>query len=141
MTGGSLGMAFRASSLRLQSSFCGLLLVCGIKDDRFFLCNAGRFNVHFNRFCWKIFSDFQIYLSLGPISKRDKKSAAVFIFPVMCAVKKLYCSTKSQAFDKGGGFIFVWKNLVADLLSIIVITGLVARYNFMSKFFEGHVNS
>ena len=38
---------------------------------------------------------FRINLLLGSISKRDKKIAAVFIFPGMCAILKLSCSRKS----------------------------------------------
>ena len=72
---------------------------------------------------------FKMTFSLGSISKRDKKSAAVFIFPGMCAMVKLNCNTKSQAFHNGGGIIFVWKNLVTDLLSVMIITGLVAPQN------------
>ena len=53
----------------------------------------------------------------------------MFIFPGMCAIVKLICSTKSQAFQKDGGFIFVWKNLVTDLLSVMIITRLVAPQN------------
>ena len=67
--------------------------------------------------------------SIGSISKRDKKSAAVFIFPGMCAIVKINCNTKSQAFYDGGGIIFVWKNLVTDLLSVMMMTGLVAPQN------------
>ena len=69
---------------------------------------------------------FNIIFSFGSIRNRDKKSAAVFNFPGMCAIVKLNCSTKSHAFHKGGGIIFVWKNLVTDLLSVMIITGLVA---------------
>ena len=47
----------------------------------------------------------------------------------MCAIVKLNCSTKLQAFHKGGGIIFVWKSLVTDLLSVMIITGLVAPQN------------
>ena len=50
---------------------------------------------------------FEIIFSLESISKRDKKSAAVFNFPGMCARVKLICSTKSQAFHNGGGINFV----------------------------------
>ena len=42
---------------------------------------------------------------------------------------KLNCSTKSQALPKCGGIIFVRKNLRIDLLSVMVITGLVAPQN------------
>ena len=69
---------------------------------------------------------FEIIFSFGSVSHRDKNSAAVFIFPEMCAIVKLNCSTKSQATHNGGGIIFVWKNLVTDLLSVMIIAGLVA---------------
>ena len=42
---------------------------------------------------------------------------------------KLNCSTKTQAFHKDGGINFVWRNLVTDLLSVMIITGLVAPQN------------
>ena len=41
---------------------------------------------------------FRIIFSFGSDSKRDKKLAAVFLLPAMCAVVKLNCSTKSHAF-------------------------------------------
>ena len=69
---------------------------------------------------------FRIFFSLGSIFIRDQKSAAVFIFPGMWAMIKLNCSTKSQAFHKGGGSIFGRKNLVTNLLSVMIITGSVA---------------
>ena len=75
------------------------------------------------------------FFSLGSSSKRDKKSAAVLIFPGMCAIGKSNCNTKSQAIHKGGGIIFVWKNLVTDLLLVMIITP-----KHMSNYFEGHVN-
>ena len=72
---------------------------------------------------------FKIIFSLGSISGRDKKSAAVFTFPGMCAIVKLNCNTKSHAFYRGAGMIFVWKNLVTDLLSVMMSTGLVEPQN------------
>ena len=51
--------------------------------------------------------NFKIILSLGSICKGDKNSAAMFIFPGMRAIVKLNCSTKSKAFHKGGGIIFI----------------------------------
>ena len=109
------------------------MLVCGIKKDQFLLRDAGRFNVHFNWFCCKVPSNFWIIFSLGSISSRDKISAAVFIFSGTCAMLKLNCITKSQTFHKGGGFIFVWKNLVTDTLSVMMMTGLVALRNKSSS--------
>ena len=46
---------------------------------------------------------FKIIFSLGSISKRDRDSVAVFTFPGVCAIVKLNCSTKLQAFHKDGG--------------------------------------
>ena len=63
--------------------------------------------------------------SLRSITNRDKYSAAVFIFPGMCAMLKLNCNTNTQAFHKGGERIFVSKYLVADLLSLVIISGFV----------------
>ena len=74
---------------------------------------------------------FKNTFSLGSISKRDKESAAVFIFPGLCAMVKLNCSTKLQVFHKVGGTIFVCKNLVTDLLSVMIITGLVAAQSIL----------
>ena len=130
MTGSSLGMAFRASSLRFQSSFSVVssrsvgskktVSSCAMPVDSMFtsIGFVGMSSLIFK----KIFS-------FGSISNRDKKSAAVFILPGMCAMVKLNCNTKSQAFHNGGGIIFVRKNLVTDLLSVMMITGLVAPQN------------
>ena len=130
MTGGSLGMAFRASSLHFQSSFSvvsswpvgskNTVSSCAMPVDSMFtsIGFVGMSSLIFN-----------IIFSFGSIFNRDKKSAAIFIFPGMCAIVKLNCSTKSHAFHRGGGIIFVWKNLVTDLLSVMIITGLVAPQN------------
>ena len=127
MTGGSLGMAFRACSLRCQSSssvvFCWS--VVSMKTD-----SSCAMPVHlmFTSIGFVGMSSliFKIFFSLAYVSKRDKRSAAVFIFLGMCAIVKLNCSTNSQAFHKSGGIIFLWKNLVTDMLSVMIITGLVA---------------
>ena len=130
MTGGSLGMAFRASSLRFQSSFSVVsswsvgskktVSPCAMPVDSLFtsIGFVGMSSLIFN-----------IIFSFGYTSNRDKKSAAVFIFPGMCAIVKLNCSTKSHAIHRGGGIIFVRKNLVTDLLSVMIVTGLVAPQN------------
>ena len=68
---------------------------------------------------------FRNIFSLGSISKRDKKSA-VIIIPGVYGMVKLNLNAKLQAFQKGGGISFVWKNLVTHLLSVMLITGLVA---------------
>ena len=52
---------------------------------------------------------FKIIFPFGSTSKRDKKSAAVSIFPGMCAMVKLNCNIKSQTFHKGGGTFFCLK--------------------------------
>ena len=72
---------------------------------------------------------FRIIFSLGSSSKRDMESAVVFILSGTCAMVKLNCGTKSKAFHKGVGNIFVWKNLVTDLLSVMMITGFVVPQN------------
>ena len=134
MTGGSLGMAFRASSLCFQSPFsvaycwsvgsknagssCAMLLESMITSSGF----VGMSSLI-----------IRIIFSLGSNAKRDKESAVLFIFPGMCAIVKVNCSTKTQAFHKGGRIIFVWKNLVTDLLSVIIITGVVAPQNKCPK--------
>ena len=127
-------MAFRASSFRFQSSFSvascwsvGLretVSSCAMPVDSMFT------SIGFVGMSSLI---FKIFFSFGSISNRDKKSAAVFIFPGMCAIVKLNCSTKSQVIHRGGGINFVWKNLVTDLLSIMIITGLVAPQNICPK--------
>ena len=108
MTGGSLGMAFHTSSLRFQSSFSVVscrsvgskttVSSCAMPVDSIFT------SIGFVGMSSLI---FRMTFSFGSISNRDKKSAAVFIFPGMCAIVKLNCNTKSQTFHKGGGIIFV----------------------------------
>ena len=130
MTGGSLGMAFRTSSLRLQRSFSVVSWwpvvskktgsSCAMPLDSTFTSSG---------FVGMSSLIFISIFSLGSVSKRDKKSAAVFTFPEMCAIVRLSSSTKSQASLRGGGIIFVWKNLVTDLLSVMIITDLVVPQN------------
>ena len=115
MLSGSFCVEFRVFSSRFQNSFfCGLVLVCGVKNT----CSSYAkpidsmsTSIGFVGMCSPF---FRIIFSLGPISKRDKKSAAVFSFPGMCAMVKLNCKAKSQVFYKGGGINFVWKNLVTN---------------------------
>ena len=130
MTGGSLGMAFRASSLRVQSSFS---VVCCLSVGSWKTCSSCALPVDslFTSigFVGMSYLIFKIIFLLGSISNRDNVSAAVLFFPGMCAIVKLNCSKKSQAFHRGGGIIFVWKNLVTDLLSVMIITDLVAPQN------------
>ena len=65
---------------------------------------------------------FRIVFPFGSISNRDTKSAAVFIFLGRCAMVKMNSNTISQAYHKGGGIKFVWKNWVSELLTVIIIT-------------------
>ena len=127
MTVGSLGMAFRATSLRVQRSFS---VVSCWSVGSWKTCSSCAMPVDSKftsiGFVGMSFLIFRNFFSLGSISNRDKKSAAVFTFPGMCAIVKLNCSTKSQAFHRGGGIIFVWKSLVTNLLSVMIFTGLVA---------------
>ena len=120
-------MAFRTPSLRIQSSFSVVFCwsVVSNKTESSFAMPVGSMVTSIG-FVGMSSLIFKMIFSLGSISKRNKKYAAVFIFPGMCAIVKLNCSTNSQAFHKGGGIIFVWKNLVTDLLSVMIITVLVA---------------
>ena len=141
MTGGSMGMAFRASSLRFQSSF-SVVSYRSVGSKKTVSSRAMPVDSMFTSIGFVGMSSliFRIVFSLESISNWDKKSAAMFIFPGMCAIVKINFSTKSQAFHRREGIIFVWKNLVTDLLSVMIITGLVAPQNICPKFFEGHVN-
>ena len=110
-------------------------MVCGIKEDRFVLCNAFRFDVQFSRFCWNVFSDFEDYFflySFVSISKRDKKNLLRCSFSLQ-GVVKFICKTKSLALHKGGGIFFVRKNLVTELISVMMITGVVAPQTICPK--------
>ena len=131
MTGGSLSMAFRTSSLIFQSSFS--LVSCWSVGSK----KSG------SSCAMPVVSMFTSIGLVGmsllflkgffrwdPFLNEMKKYAAVFIFPGMCAIVKLNCITKSQAFHKGGGIVFVWKNLLTNLLSVMISTGLVAPQSF-----------
>ena len=108
MIGGSVGTAFLASSSRVQRSFsvvsCWFVVSkktgssCAMPVDSMFtsIGSVGMTSLI-----------FKIIFSLGSNSKPVEKTAAVFIFPRLCAIVKLYCSTKLQQFHKGGGIIFV----------------------------------
>ena len=123
-------MAFRASSLRFQSSV-SVVYSWSVGSKKTVSSCAMAVDSMFTSIGFVGMSSliFKINFSFGSISNRDKISAAVFIFPGMCAIVKLFCSTKSHALQRGGGIIFVWKNLVTDLLSVMIITGLVAPQN------------
>ena len=123
-------MATHASSLRFQSSFsvvsCWSVVSkktgssCAVPIDSMFTSIG---------FVGMSSLTFKNIFSSGSNSKKDKKSAAVFLFPGMCDIVKLGCSTKLQAFHKSGGITFVWKNPVIDLLSVMIIIGLMAHQN------------
>ena len=68
----------------------------------------------------------KMIFSCGSDCRRDRNSAEMFILPEMCAVVKLNLKRESHAVQKGGGNIFVWKNCVIDLLSVIIKTGFGA---------------
>ena len=101
-------MAFRASSLSFQSSFSVVSCWSVVSKKTGYSCampvDSTFISIGFIGMSSLI---FKILFSLGSISKRDKKSAAVVIFPEMCAIVKLNCSTKLQAFHKGGGISFL----------------------------------
>ena len=133
MTSESLGMVFRTSSLCCQTSFSVVSCwsVVSKKTDSSCATCAMPVDSMFTSIGFVGMSSliFKFIFSFGSISKQNRKSAAMFIFPGMCAIVKMNCSTKSQAFQKGGGTIFVWKNLVTDLLSVMIIIGLMAPQN------------
>ena len=84
MTGGSLGMAFRASSLRFHSSFSVVCSWSLVSKKTGYSC-AMPVHSMFTSIGFVGMSSliFKIIFSLGSTSKRDKESAAVFIFPGM----------------------------------------------------------
>ena len=108
MTGGSLGAAFRASSLSFQSFF-SVVSYWSVVSKKNSSSRAMPVDSMFTSIGFVGISSllFRIICSLGFIFKRDKKSAAVFTFPGMGAIVKFDCSTKSQAFHMSGGIIFV----------------------------------
>ena len=118
-------MALRAPSLRFQNCFSVVSCWSVVSKKTGSSYGMPVYSI-FTSICFVGMSSliFKFNFSLGSIYKWDKKSAAVFIFPRMCAIVKLKCRTESQAFHKGGGIIFVWKNLVTDLLSVMIMTGL-----------------
>ena len=69
---------------------------------------------------------FKSIFSVGSASRLARKSAAVVIFPGMCDFTKMNCNTKSPAFQGAGGINLVWKNFLSDLLSAMMMVGLVA---------------
>ena len=87
-------------------------------------------SINFVGMCSRI---FKIVFSSGSIFNRDKKSDAVFILPGKCANSPNY-NTELQAFVERGGTIFVLKNLMTDLMSVMIITGLVAPQSICPNF-------
>ena len=79
---------------------------------------------------------FRIVFPFGSISSFAGKFAAVLISPGMCAISKLKWSTKLHAFDSGCGIIFVLKTLVTDLLSVLMMVGLLAPWKLCPKLFS-----
>ena len=70
--------------------------------------------------------NFKTFFSNGSASSLDRKSAAVFIFLGINANTELNCSTKSQAFQNGDDLTLVRKDLVTNLLSVMMTASLVA---------------
>ena len=66
-------------------------------------------------------------------SNWERKSAAVYTEPAICAILKLNCSTRSHAFHKDGGMAFVFENRVTDLLSVKTIVGFVASHKMCAN--------
>ena len=125
MTGGTLGMVFWASSLRFQSSF-SVVSSWSVGSKKTVSSCAAPVDSMFTSIGFVGMSSliFKIVFTFGSVFNRDNKSAAEFIFPGMCAIVKLNCSTKSHALHRCGRIVFVWKNPVTDLLSVMIITGL-----------------
>ena len=71
------------------------------------------------------FRFLEVILSLVCVACLDKEAAAVFLFPGLCAITKLKCSTKLHAFHMCGGIIFVWKNFNFHSVSVMMTIGLV----------------
>ena len=113
MSVGSLGMAFRTSFLSFQSSF-SVISCWSVVSKKNGTSYAMTVDSKFSSIGFVGMSslNFKMIFSLGSILNEIKKCAAVFVFPEICAIVKLNCLTKSQAFLKCGGIIFVRKNLV-----------------------------
>ena len=133
MTVGSCNIAFRVFCLRFQSSFSVVSCWSLVSKNTGSSCVMPVVPVDsmFTSFGFfgKSSLTFEVIFSVLSISQRNKKSAVVFIFPGTCAMVKLNCNTKAQAFHKGGGIIFVWKNPLNNLLSVMIIIGMVGSQN------------
>ena len=77
-----------------------------------------------------------LFLSFGSASSFNRKTVAVFSFRRICAFTELICNTKSHTFHSGGGIILVWRNLVSDLLSVILLVGFVAPHKLCPNSFS-----
>ena len=97
MIGGSLGISFRVSSLRFQKSFsvvsCWFVVAAKTGPSSAMPVDSMFTSIGIVGMSSVI---FRIIFSLGSISKRDKKSAAVFFFHGMFAIIKLNCSRKHR---------------------------------------------
>ena len=111
---------FVRSSLVLESSFLSA------KPGVSIFTSMGLIVMSF-RICRTIFS-------FGSASIHNRKSDAVLSFLGLCAVTKLNCNTQLHAFQCDDGIIFVWKNLVTDLLSVLIMVGLVAPRKMVQLF-------
>ena len=69
-------------------------------------------------------------LVLGLMSRRERKSAAVFILPGTLAIlTEIVVQNHRRSFQREGGIILVWKNMVTNLLSVKEIVGLEEPHN------------
>ena len=58
----------------------------------------------------------------------DRKSAAMLSVPATCAILRSSIGGRSEVHEVGG-FAFVWKNLVTDLLSVMTNVGNVVSHS------------
>ena len=73
-------------------------------------------------------------------SNLERKSAAVLIEPVLCAIQKLNCSAQLHAFHKDGGIALIWKKRVTDFLSFKTKFGFDASHRTCAKIKKCHVD-
>ena len=117
---------------------CSRVGFCRVKKDRFFWCNACEFNNHIDRFFLNVLSNFKEYFFIRVYSyARSKRCCAVHFSWNVCNGKIIMQYKIALAFHKGGGIVFVWKNLVIELLSVMIITGLVSPQKYSSEYSAG----